>query len=327
MLSNYGWIMPLTEINHPDTEKHEGRIYMKNSDVAWGMVISPGDPVHFYLYADSQGLGAERVCPEGRNSPATTTTFTPRPTTTFAPRPTYTSAPWQRAAAQPPPSMAVQAALALMPPRLAETKEPAWCDCPSRVPGRRGSLSCLCRGQVIVMLSYYGWIAPLDDIDHQDKDKHDGRIYVKRSDLGWGVNLSPGDPVIFYLYADSRGLGAENVCPDSSAVLDQPVWAGATPLPTTKSAGWCSMSATADTDTQPPSGDEGLQNDCERISDCVQSDRDKEAISKAVGQQPVVEGKAKPPWQAALSPPPGLRQQLAPTSSNEWLADLPWRRK
>jgi len=59
------------------------------------------------------------------------------------------------------------------------------------------------------MLSYYGWILPLQDIDHPDKDNHEGHIYVKKIDVKDGNELKPGDIVTFNLYSDNRGLGAE----------------------------------------------------------------------------------------------------------------------
>jgi len=76
-------------------------------------------------------------------------------------------------------------------------------------PGARGSRSCLCSGEVLVMLGHYGWLASLSDIDHPDAVKNGGRIYFLRRDVVGGVRLEKGDKVAFYLYADSQGLGAE----------------------------------------------------------------------------------------------------------------------
>lgn len=78
-------------------------------------------------------------------------------------------------------------------------------------PGRRGSLSCFCRGQVLSMLSHYGWLSTFFGIDHPLVMKHFGRIYVHKRDIVGGQNLKAGDIVSFYLYADKVGLGAE-VC-------------------------------------------------------------------------------------------------------------------
>jgi len=76
-------------------------------------------------------------------------------------------------------------------------------------PGARGSRSCLCSGEVLVMLGHYGWLASLTEIDHPEAGKNGGRIYFQRRDVVGGVDLVEGDRVAFYLYVDSRGLGAE----------------------------------------------------------------------------------------------------------------------
>lgn len=77
-------------------------------------------------------------------------------------------------------------------------------------PGMRGSQESFCRGEVLSMLSHYGWLKPFTPIDHHSFWKHGGRIYVHRNDIINGEVLAPGDVVTFHLYADSRGLGAEN---------------------------------------------------------------------------------------------------------------------
>jgi hypothetical protein len=76
-------------------------------------------------------------------------------------------------------------------------------------PGKRGSYACVCHGQVLSMLSNYGWLKSFSPIDHHSFWKHGGRIYVHSNDVIEGQLLAPGDIVSFYLYADNRGLGAE----------------------------------------------------------------------------------------------------------------------
>jgi len=60
MLGHYGWIMAFGDIEHPDVDKTAGRIYLNKRDVVDGVSLMQGDVVSFYLYADDQGLGAER---------------------------------------------------------------------------------------------------------------------------------------------------------------------------------------------------------------------------------------------------------------------------
>jgi len=63
MLGHYGWIMSLMGIDHPDSQKHAGRIYLKGTDIRPGCNLTPGTVVAFYLYADADGLGAEDCHP------------------------------------------------------------------------------------------------------------------------------------------------------------------------------------------------------------------------------------------------------------------------
>jgi len=53
----FGWIVPLENIKHP---LFRGQIYLKASDVVSGQALEVGTKVNFYLYSDSQGLGAEQ---------------------------------------------------------------------------------------------------------------------------------------------------------------------------------------------------------------------------------------------------------------------------
>lgn len=59
MLGHYGWIMALQDIDHPEADRHGGRIYLKATDLRPGCTPKQGDEVTFFLYADDNGLGAE----------------------------------------------------------------------------------------------------------------------------------------------------------------------------------------------------------------------------------------------------------------------------
>jgi len=52
----FGWIVPAEPVKHP---LFRGQIYVKGSDVKGTQSLEPGTMVSFYIYADSQGLGAE----------------------------------------------------------------------------------------------------------------------------------------------------------------------------------------------------------------------------------------------------------------------------
>lgn len=60
------------------------------------------------------------------------------------------------------------------------------------------------------MLGHYGWIKALQRIDHPDAGKHGGRIYVHRKDFRSRSDPQSGDEVVFCVYADESGLGAED---------------------------------------------------------------------------------------------------------------------
>jgi len=81
----------------------------------------------------------------------------------------------------------------------------------TRQPGARGSCQSWCQGQILVMLGHYGWILPLEDIDHPASAHTDGKIYIHKRDIADGTQLAEGDVVGFYLYSDDQGLGAEEV--------------------------------------------------------------------------------------------------------------------
>jgi cold shock CspA family protein len=86
-------------------------------------------------------------------------------------------------------------------------------------PGARGSLLRFCRGKVLSMLSQYGWLMALGDIDHPSVEKHGGDVYIHKDDVVGGDTLRPGDIVTFYLYVDEKGLGAEECRVEQRASL------------------------------------------------------------------------------------------------------------
>jgi len=88
-------------------------------------------------------------------------------------------------------------------------------------PAARGSLLARCQGQLLVMLGHYGWIMSSQNVEHKDNQKHGGRIYVQRRDFRVGSEPKPGDEVVFSLYADSEGLGAEDVYVVGEAVAEE----------------------------------------------------------------------------------------------------------
>ena len=67
-------------------------------------------------------------------------------------------------------------------------------------------------GRVTIWKGTYGWIEPLEPIEHSDISRHNGKIFVHMEDLAYGKKiLRVGVICEFHLYSDGEGLGAENV--------------------------------------------------------------------------------------------------------------------
>lgn len=70
----YGWICPDEPVDHPEAGKHNGRIFLSVSDIGTASVddLVAGTRLSFGLYADGNGIGAEKVDVRGstRASPA-----------------------------------------------------------------------------------------------------------------------------------------------------------------------------------------------------------------------------------------------------------------
>jgi hypothetical protein len=57
---------------------------------------------------------------------------------------------------------------------------------------------------------HYGWIVTQESISHPDAWKRNGSIYLDPRDIRVGTQMNKGDAVVFYLYVDEHGLGAED---------------------------------------------------------------------------------------------------------------------
>ena len=70
---------------------------------------------------------------------------------------------------------------------------------------------CKYSGRVAEWKGLYGWITPDQSIDHPAARKHQGRLYVSKTDLLDTSRPMPGDFCRFYVFKDASGLGAEEV--------------------------------------------------------------------------------------------------------------------
>mmetsp|Transcript_16122 Transcript_16122/g.34844 ORF Transcript_16122/g.34844 Transcript_16122/m.34844 type:complete len:504 (+) Transcript_16122:99-1610(+) len=61
----FGWVKPLTPLDHPLSKKHKGRLYLHVQDLEYADAVAPGTTVWFHVFFDASGLGAEECVAEG----------------------------------------------------------------------------------------------------------------------------------------------------------------------------------------------------------------------------------------------------------------------
>lgn len=67
-------------------------------------------------------------------------------------------------------------------------------------------------GRVTQWKNTYGWIEPLEPIEHAEINRHQGKIFVHSDDISNGKKqLRVGCICEFFLYQDDQGLGADEV--------------------------------------------------------------------------------------------------------------------
>jgi len=168
----FGWITPLEPVSHP---QFRGQIYVKGSDVAQGQALEVGTQVVFYLYADSQGLGAEQCSLMDENG----------------------------------------VVLAEEPEAPAPAKGKAGGKGAGRVaPGPRERVTVVpTTGEVLEWKGNFGWIRPHEPVEHEKARQRGGKVYVAKRDLQGGGELEAGQLVQFHVFVDNSGVGAEECMP------------------------------------------------------------------------------------------------------------------
>jgi len=67
---HFGWVQPSMAINHPDSGRHGGRVYLAKSDWQGSVsMLRKGMKVDFVAYADASGIGAQECRPLGPMGP------------------------------------------------------------------------------------------------------------------------------------------------------------------------------------------------------------------------------------------------------------------
>jgi len=172
---NYGFIIPSTKVDHPDAGKKGGKIYFSQDDVE-AELSGVGATVSFFLYKNNTGLGAMNVRPgkaggkaQGKGGKQQLVKNT----------------------------------------KLKEKKEqvktePKPLDKSKRQPVSTTSVG----GTVVSVRKVIAWIKPDAEIEH-DKFKEGQDLFVHKDDIDGEEFPKVGATVLFCLYEDDRGLGAE----------------------------------------------------------------------------------------------------------------------
>lgn len=63
----YGWILPMAPVQHPKAFKHQGKIFISQTDLDGKCrALAPGIQCEFYIFEDEAGIGAEKCKPVER---------------------------------------------------------------------------------------------------------------------------------------------------------------------------------------------------------------------------------------------------------------------
>jgi len=169
----FGWIVPDKPIDHPNAQKHGGRIYLDQIDVE-EEISGVGAQVSFHVYNDGAGLGASNCIPARGKALVKT-----------VPKPAGAAS-------------------------KGNHKEPE--KVPDKA-NREVVSSETLLGVVLDWKGKVGWIKPDAPVDHKEVrtvGKRKGQLYCHTVDVEGETPLT-GAQVSFSIYKDEHGLGAEGV--------------------------------------------------------------------------------------------------------------------
>lgn len=171
----YGWILPDVPISHPEAFLHRGKVYLNQIDVE-AEISGVGAAVSFQVYADGSGIGAMNV------------------------RPTVT----------PPVMKSISRALGvscLLNQGKGKGKFQTTNNRQRAGPRQRVTNDPI-SGQVASWKGNFGWIQPSEPVSHP---LHKGHIFVHKNDIEPpSDHVEVGTQLMFFVYADNQGLGAEH---------------------------------------------------------------------------------------------------------------------
>eukprot|EP00930_Biecheleria_cincta_P055158 TRINITY_DN4150_c0_g1_i1.p1 TRINITY_DN4150_c0_g1~~TRINITY_DN4150_c0_g1_i1.p1 ORF type:complete len:353 (-),score=91.60 TRINITY_DN4150_c0_g1_i1:81-1139(-) len=214
-MGNTGWIKPSEPVEHPEFGRHKGKIYVHKKDLQGVESLQRDSSIVCHLYVDGAGLGAEEV---------TVVALPPSPPADAEKKASVKGPPPE----SPPPAAPGTVTEGAKP---GEGKEAAEAQAKSsskkkkkkknKAKGKNGpngpNLSRTrigespISGTVLRFVGNTGWIKPSENVDHPEFGKHKGKVYVHKKDLQGLESLDKDMNVVFHLYADAAGLGAEEV--------------------------------------------------------------------------------------------------------------------
>jgi len=180
-----GWVRPHQPV--PNLGAHQGQLFCLHAKdvLPSGVELPTGCEVTFFVYRGSAGFGAEScIAYKGTQlgaakSRADTGTIRGGGGDLYGPR-------WE--------------------PSWNET----WHESGPDLPRKRVTEAAIC-GEVVEWSGQHGWIQPEEELEHPLAKRRRGRLYVHRRDMQSEEAPDVGALVLFQVYADSSGLGAEEV--------------------------------------------------------------------------------------------------------------------
>jgi len=183
----FGWIMPSSKVNHPEAQKRGGKIYFGQDDVEQEL-SGVGATVSFFLYKDKSGLGAMNVrSGKGQGKQA--------------------QGKWVQVGKQAQGKQQGKKQL-VKNDKLKTKKEPK-----EHVKLERTRISEETKSGIVISTrrETIAWIRPDTEIDHPKMAESDQKdLFVHKSDIEGDAFPKLGANVVFYVYEDAKGLGAEN---------------------------------------------------------------------------------------------------------------------
>jgi len=212
----FGWVKAVEAIDHPKAEKHGGKLYAHQQDLLDGSEsLEVGQGVQFHVYADASGLGAEEIeLAEGvelevdQNVQSDAGGLGEEDATPSGKTRT-------RGGRSKKVGKAKEGGKAKDGGKGKEGgkgkdgkgKGPAGPDLE-----RERVTDMPVTGEVVSWRGKNGWLKPTVEVDHPKADKHGGKLYAHQKDLQEGTeSLEAGQNVLFHVYADASGLGAEEI--------------------------------------------------------------------------------------------------------------------